>query len=104
MDFLFDSRGRHIANAISDQLHAPSGRNIGHFLKEQGIYIDMNGRYLGEIVSGDRFLRKRGSPHASANYGVFGNYGNVGNYGNPGNHGTIGVLSGYEDVGTPWLG
>jgi len=98
MDYLFDSSGRHIANFVNDQLHHPRGKNIGHFLQRQNIFIDMRGRYLGELVRGNRLMRNRNSIHKSANYGVYGNYGNVGNYGNPGNYGSIGSMSGFEDI------
>ena len=103
MEYLFNSRGKHIANLVNGQLHAPSGRNIGHFLENRGIFIDMSGRYLGEIVHDNRLMYNRSSPHKSVNYGVYGNYGNVGNYGNPGNYGSIGIIGGYQDVATPWL-
>jgi hypothetical protein len=98
MKFLFNSDGQHIANEVNGQLHAPSGQNIGHFLPQQEVFIDMRGRYLGEIVQGDRLLRKCHSPYQSTNFGNYGNYGNVGNYGNPGNHGSIGIPGGYENV------
>jgi hypothetical protein len=98
MEYLFNSKGQHIANFVNGQLHAPNGPNIGHHMESQGIFIDMHGRYLGEIVSENRLLFRRNSPHRSANYGNYGNYGNVGNYGNPGNHGSIGIPSGFEDV------
>lgn len=62
------------------------------------IFIDMNGRYLGEIVSGNRLMANRGSPYKSMNFGSYGNYGNAGNYGNPGNCGSIGTIGGYEDI------
>jgi len=103
MEYLFNSRGQHIANFVNGQLHAPTGQNLGHYLENQGIVIDMSGRYLGEIVHDNRLMYNRSSPHRSVNYGNYGNYGNVGNYGNPGNYGTIGMIGGYEDVATPWL-
>ncbi|MBM4273685.1 MAG: hypothetical protein FJ134_04365 [Deltaproteobacteria bacterium] len=103
MKFLFNSRGEHIANEVNGQLHAPTGENIGHFLKQYGIFIDMTGRYLGEIWYGNRLLYNLSSPYRSINFGAYGNYGNVGNYGNPGNYGAIGVPGGHEDVDTPWL-
>jgi hypothetical protein len=58
----------------------------------------MCGRYLGEIVHGNRLLSNRASPHRGTNFGSYGNYGNVGNYGNPGNYGSIGMIAGFEDV------
>lgn len=103
MEFLFNSNGQHIANFVNGQLHAPTGENIGHFLEQQGIFIDMQGHYLGEIVQKNRLMFNRSSPHRSVSYGSYGNYGNVGNYGNPGNYGNIGTIGGYQDIETPWL-
>jgi hypothetical protein len=81
MEYLFNSRGQHIANLVNNQLHAPTGKNIGHFLEKQNIFIDMQGHYLGEIIYDDRLVYNRSSPHKNTNFGVYGNYGNVGNYG-----------------------
>ena len=103
MEFLFDSRGQHIANFVNGHLHSPSGQNIGHFMESQGVFIDMTGRYLGEIIQKNRLMYNRMSPHKNVNYGNYGNYGNVGNYGNPGNYGSIGMIGGYEDIETAWL-
>lgn len=58
MKYLFDSTGRHVANLVNGQLHAPTGENIGHLLPDHGIFIDMSGRYLGEIVYNDRLMYK----------------------------------------------
>ncbi len=103
MKYLFNSRGEHIANLIGDQLHAPSGRNIGHRIEAQGIFIDMQGRYLGEIVQNNRLMYNHSSGYQSTNFGSYGDYGNAGNYGNPGNVGDIGSIAGYRDVETDWL-
>lgn len=98
MEYLFNSRGQHIANLVSGQLHARTGQNIGHYLKNEKIFIDMHGRYLGEIVHKNRLMCRKNSPYKSVNYGNYGNYGNVGNYGNPGNYGSIGSVAGFEDI------
>lgn len=98
MKYLFNSQGKHIANFINSQLHSPTGQNIGHYLENEGIFIDMQGRYLGEIVHDNRLMYNRMSPYKSVNFGSYGNYGNVGNYGSPGNYGSIGMISGYEDI------
>jgi hypothetical protein len=103
MRYLFDSKGHHIANEVNGQLHAPRGKNIGHYMESAGIFIDMRGRYLGEIISSNRLVYDRRSPYRSTNYGSCGNYGNVGNYGNPGNYGAIGLPGGYRDVDADWL-
>ena len=104
MQFLFNSRGRHIANFVNGQLHSPPGLNIGHFLEQQGIFIDMRGRYLGEIIHENRLMYNRASAHRSVNYGSYGNYGNVGNFGSPGNAGSIGSVGGFEDIPLDRLG
>ena len=103
MTYLFNSCGEHIANLVGQQLHAPSGANIGHYRADTGIFIDMSGRYLGEVVQGNRLMYKTSSPYRSANFGNYGNYGNAGNYGNPGNAGSIGVIGGYRDVSPDWV-
>lgn len=101
--YLFDSSGRHIANFIDHQLYAPTGKNVGHYLQDQQIFIDMGGRYLGEIVSDNRLLQMVNSPHRSTNFGRYGSYGSAGNYGNPGRYGGIGMLAGYKDIVADWM-
>ena len=103
MTYLHDSHGKHIANLIDGQLHSPRGENIGHYIEDAGIFIDMRGRYLGEIVFDNRLMYNRSSGYRSTTFGVYGNYGNAGNYGNPGNPGSIGSIGGYEDVDADWL-
>lgn len=104
MKYLFSSKGKHIANFVNGQLHATTGPNVGHYLENQDIFIDMSDRYIGEIVHDNRLMSNRSSPYRSTNFGNYGNYGNVGNYGNPGNYGSIGTVSGYEDVSLDKLG
>ena len=98
MKFLFNYQGKHIANFVNGQLHAPNGRNIGHFLMKEGIFIDMHGQYLGEIVRKDRLLSRSASSYKVVNLGIYGDYGNVGNYGNPGNYGKISLIDGFDDI------
>jgi len=101
MQLLFNSKGKHIANFVNGQLHSPKGKNVGHYLEQYKIFIDMHGKYLGEIVHKDRLMYNRSSSHRNVNYGNYGNYGNVGNYGNPGNYGSIGSIAGYDDIEIP---
>jgi hypothetical protein len=58
----------------------------------------MQGKYLGEIVQGNRLMFNKTLPYLNVNFGSYGNYGNIGNYGNPRNYGSIGILGGYRDV------
>lgn len=69
----------------------------------KAFFIDMSGRYLGEVVHGNRLMFNRASPRRSTNFGAYGNYGNAGNDGNPGNHGSIGTVGGYDDIEADWL-
>jgi hypothetical protein len=98
MKYLFDNNGRHIANEVNGQLHATTGKNIGHFMESTGFFIDMQGYYLGEIMFENRLLYRLNNGHQNVCYGNYGNYGNVGNYGNLGNYGSIGQLAGFGDV------
>ena len=104
MKFLFDSGGRHVANLVNDQLHSPSGENVGHFLQAQKIFIDMSGNYLGEIIFDNRLMYNRSSAHCAANYGNRGYYPNAGNFGLADNCGAIGKVGGYEEVPLERLG
>lgn len=104
MKFLFDSGGRHVANLVKDQLHSPSGENVGHFLAAENIFVDMAGDYLGEIVHDNRIMYNRGSSHCAVNFGNRGNFPNAGNFGNAENCGSIGKLGGFEDIPLERLG
>ena len=53
---LYNSDGQHIANLDSSQLYSVSGRHVGAYIDDAGIFIDLHGRYLGEIVQNDRLL------------------------------------------------
>jgi hypothetical protein len=79
MKYLFDSKGKHIANEVNGQLHATTGQNIGHYLPDYGFYIDMRGYYLGEVVSENWLLSNRNNVYRNTSFGNYGNYGNVGN-------------------------
>lgn len=104
MKRLHDSRGRHIANEQNGRLYAPNGPNIGRFIENAEIYVDLSGRYLGEVVANNRLLRNRSSGYRRTNFGNAGSTGSIGNAGNPGNVGNIGLIAGYEDVDADsWL-
>ena len=98
MQFLFDSRGRHVANEVNGHLHSPAGKNIGHFLATLGVFIDLEGRYLGEVVRANRLMANRRSPHREAAFCVHGDYGDAGNYGSPRSLRSVGKVAGHDDV------
>jgi hypothetical protein len=98
MRFLFDSRGRHVANEVDGHLHSPTGKNIGHLLTKLGVFVDLEGRYLGEIVRANRLMENNKSPHRETAFSVNGDYGHAGNYGSPGSPGSVGRVAGHADV------
>jgi hypothetical protein len=98
MKYLFDFNGKYIANVENGQLHATTGKNIGHLVPYYNIFIDMAGKYLGEIIYKNRFLFNKNNAFQDVNFGVYGNLGNVGKYDNPGNYGSMETISGYCDI------
>jgi hypothetical protein len=98
MNYLYNSKGQHIATEQAGRLYTPMGRSIGHFVSEYGIYIDMKGRYLGELMYDNRLLYNRNSPFRSTPFGMWGDYGTITTYAPPGKIGAIGLPGGYQDV------
>ncbi len=95
MTRLFNSKGNHVANLQNDRLYAPHGPNIGRQVSN-GDIVDTSGHYLGEIVNGNRLLRRLGRGNTGS-YGNAGSSGSIGNAGNPGNIGATSI-GGYTDV------
>lgn len=103
MQLLFDSRGTFIATEEGGHLHSRAGGNIGHYRQSERIYIDLLGRYLGEIVLGNRLLDNRRSPFRKAGLAVQGTYDSIGSIGNPGSAGAIEPQDGYADIASARL-
>jgi hypothetical protein len=98
MEYLFDSKGRHIATFINDQLYAPSGENIGHYLEKEEIFIDFSGYYFGEIVFDNRLMYNRSSPYKSNKFIRYGDCGSLVSYGSPTKLRISRVMPGFDDV------
>jgi hypothetical protein len=98
MRLLFDSHGAFIASDECGRLHALSGANVGHYLSREKVFIDQRGRYLGEVVRGNRLLDNLRSPYRDVGFAVPGVYNGSGTVGNPGNAGAVGPIEGYEDI------
>ena len=96
--YLFNSKGQHIANFLNDQLYAPTGENIAHYLEEEKIFIDFEGCYIGEIVLNNRLMYNLSSPYKSKKFGRYGDCGNVGSYGYAKIPRKSCVIYGYDDV------
>ena len=98
MQFLFDSDGKNVANEQMGHLYSPAGRNIGHYLNTHGIFIDQKGRYLGQIVLGNRLMADPHSPYQATKFAVPGDYGTCGNLGKPDPARDVAPVNGYEDI------
>lgn len=70
MNYLFDSRGHHIAPLMNRQLYNRHGKNVGQYLPQYGVFVDLDGRYLGETVCRDRLMYNLLSPYCTTNFGV----------------------------------
>lgn len=68
--FLYNSRGLHIANFLNQSLYSPTGENIGSYIPQFNIFIDLNGQYLGEIVEEHYLITKINSPFLNINLGI----------------------------------
>jgi hypothetical protein len=98
MEYLFDSKGRHVATFFNGQLYAPTGENIGHYLEDKKIFIDLSGHYVGEIVLDNRLMYNQSSPYKSKKFVRYGDSGNLCNYGSPKVLRKACVVYGYDDV------
>jgi hypothetical protein len=98
MRLLFDSRGTAIATEVGGRLHSLAGANIGHYLSREGVFIDPRGRYLGEIVLGNRLMDNTSSPHRATGFAAPAYHGSAGRFGNAGSAGAVGPVAGYEDI------
>jgi hypothetical protein len=103
MQFLFDSQGMHVANEVNGRLHSPTGKNIGHLLPSLGVFVDLQGRYLGEVVRANRLMENLRSPHKATAFSCNGDYGDGGNYGSPRSPGSVGKVAGHSDIETDRL-
>lgn len=98
MQFLFDSRGKNIANEEMGHLYSPVGRNIGYYLSAKGCFIDQKGRYLGQIVFGNRLMADPESPYLATRFAAPGDYGMCGRLGTPNPAPDIAPVANYEDI------
>jgi len=98
MKLLFDSRGKFIAREEGGRLYSLAGGHIGHFLRGEGDFIDPQGRYLGEVVHGNRLMDNLSSQHRAAVFAVPGSYAGSGTVGDPGSAGAVGAVEGYRDI------
>lgn len=92
--WLYSSRGEPIAFVHGEHVFSSTGRHVGQI---DGNEV-WNGRYLGEIVRGDLFLRRRGTGKESVVRGRGGTPGSPGVPGRPGNRGSSGLPGNFEDV------
>ena len=98
MQLFFDSQGSFIASEEGGRLHSRSGDNIGHFQTRERVFIDRSGRYLGEVVLGNRLMDNRRSQFREVGFAVPGTYSSIGALGDPGSAGPVAAGAGYADI------
>jgi hypothetical protein len=94
---LFDSQGRNIVNEQGGQLYTASGYNIGHYVEQAKVFVDLSGRYLGEILNGNRLMSLLSSPYLGTNFGSMGSTRHVGTW-SAANAAVMGAAAGFADV------
>ena len=67
---LFDSCGNLVAQLESGTLYTPDGEQLGLYLPHFGIFVSLDGSYLGEVVQSNRLMRRRNSPHSLSRFGA----------------------------------
>ena len=98
IEYLFNSHGKHIANSQRGALYSTAGHNIGHYLKKEQVYIDLNGSYLGELFEDNRLVFNELSQYCKLAFGSHGNIGSIGSQGNPGGIGSTLLPSNLRDI------
>lgn len=98
MKRLYDSQGKHIADLIENRLYNAWGANVGHYAPGEGVCVDLQGRYLGEILFDNRLAYGRHSPKRFLNLGRQGDYGNGGFHGFGGGTSYLGLPVAYDDI------
>lgn len=68
LELLYDSKGRHVATLMERYIHGVDGACIGYYHTRHGVFVDLDGRYLGEIVYGDRLMYNLLSVHCTATF------------------------------------
>lgn len=105
MERIFNGAGQHIANWKDGGLFTPSGRHVGRYVEEHAVFVDIYGKYIGEIVTnlssqvkGQRLMRNEHSECLQWSFGGQGSIGSIGNLGSPGTVGSVGTLPGFSEV------
>lgn len=98
---LYSSNGKHIANLSDGYLYNPTtGRNIGRYLDDKGIFVDPNGNYLGERFGDHRLLRKS-KAYAGENFGAYPISQPIEPHEILQSFGDIGSIAGFDDIQIP---
>jgi hypothetical protein len=98
MKYLFDSNGGHIANELDKQLYTDKGKHVGLFLIDYNIFVDLQGKYLAEIVYENHLLHNLDSLCKTFNFGNHIKCRDIGYLGTPCFQGRIIKKSNYIDV------
>ncbi|MGE5548924.1 MAG: hypothetical protein ACM3ZC_00130 [Bacteroidota bacterium] len=98
MNFLYDSRGQHVASEVNGLLYTAAGRNIGRYLDKYGVFVDLEGRYLGEILCINRLVQDRNSRYRGMSLGASSSRGVLRLYERPRGCSPLPLPPGFEDI------
>lgn len=98
MHHLYNSRGIHIATEVDGYLFARTGRAVGRYLPRIGIFVDLEGRYLGKTVCLNRLVRDTASKYRQHSFGPSTYQGSLGTYETPPRYSALSLPPGFEDI------
>jgi len=98
MNLLYNSAGYPVACEADGSLFSPSGRNIGRLVKKAGVFADLNGHYLGEIICVNRLVYNRCSKYLHADLGQAQSQKQIRTVADPRKYSRIQLPAGYEDL------
>ncbi len=98
MTHLFNSRGQHILNEHGGYLSLPTGQIVGRYIEQYGVFVDLSGRYIGEIFLMNRIVYDPNSRYRHSVLGTANSGGNIGAHPCPRTYSPIILPPGLEDI------
>lgn len=95
---LFNSFGYHVATVYEGNIYTPEGKNLGRFEEELGVFLSLNGRYMGQIVEENRLALDTNWQFRHISFGLLGDSGSRAGWGRQADIGRCVLPKDFEDV------
>ena len=95
---LYNSQGLHVATEANGYLYSKTGKLIGRYLERLGVYLDLHGRYLGEILCLNRLAFNHDSRYLNASFDPCTYHGAIGPHEKPKDFSPLPLPPGFTDV------